>query len=165
MVISTRAGQFSAVLRGKIRRQHTHGFHFVRIHIRCEGGRAVLRQRLAVDDKLHIVLRAARMKDTVGFKEPARLRRRQVQKVASGLRAEGFLDGLASDGKQRARCGWVHQCLFIIHLDFGGDRGNAKQDIHFDRHDGVNFNDIAPGGEALCLNGQPITPKGRSCSR
>jgi hypothetical protein len=86
-----------------------------------------------------------------GFKEPTRLRRGQVQKIPPRLGTKIFLDGVAPDGKQGAGCGWVHKRLFIINLNAHGDGSNAKQGVDSQRHDRMNFNDVAPSSKALCL--------------
>ena len=72
------ATHFSAVLRGNARGVDAHRLHVVGFNLRSEAGRAIVGQRDAVDHKLGLIFRTARMQDGIAFVEPAGLRVHQV---------------------------------------------------------------------------------------
>jgi len=89
------------------------------------------------------------MEDTVAFVNPARLLVDEVEKIATGLEAELFADGLFSDGIQRAGAGRIDEGEFIGDLNLRGDRRNTEGDPEFNRDFGVDFDEVAPGGETF----------------
>ena len=72
------AAHFSAIFGGNARGVDAHRLHIVGVHRRSEAGRAIVRQRNAVDHKLGLILRAAGMQDGIAFVQPAGLRIHQV---------------------------------------------------------------------------------------
>ncbi len=61
------AAHFSAIFRGNARGIDAHRLHVVRFNLRAEAGRAIVRQRNAIDHKLRLIFRAARMQDGIAF--------------------------------------------------------------------------------------------------
>jgi hypothetical protein len=92
------AAEFAAVFRGEGGGEHAHGFHVVGVKLRRKGGRAILCERQPIENILHIVFRAAGMKNAIGFVEPARLLIDEIAEVAAGLRGHLLIDGLSADG-------------------------------------------------------------------
>jgi hypothetical protein len=64
---------FPAVFGGDAGGKDGHGYDIVGFNLRAEAGRAVIRERYAIDDKLRLVFRTAGMEDGVAFIEPAGL--------------------------------------------------------------------------------------------
>src|SRR5215472_13704254 len=73
------ATEFPAILRRIIRGDDTKRFDLVGVEGGSESRRAILRQRQTVNNVLHVVFRAAGMKNAVGFEQPSWLIGDQVQ--------------------------------------------------------------------------------------
>ena len=93
------AAQLPAVLGRIAAGQDVHRMDVVGADLRREGGRAVVRQRQAVDDVLRLIFGAARMQNAVGFEQPARLRVHEVEQRPAGQRRRALLRW------SRRRCG------------------------------------------------------------
>jgi len=104
------AAQFPPEFGGKTCRQHAQRLDFVCLKGRCKRRGPILRQWQTVHDKLHVVLRAARMKHAVCLIDPTRLLRYKVQQFAPRLCSIVLLDRLPPDRVKRSRGIRIHQC-------------------------------------------------------
>jgi hypothetical protein len=143
------APELSPVLGGIAGGEQAQGFDGIGIHVRSKCGRAILYQRLAVHDKLHVVFGAAGMQHAVTFIQPAGFRIHKIEEVAAGLRAELLAYGLLADGIESAGARGVDQRELVGHLNLCGEGRDAESDAEFYGDFGVNFDDIAPCGETF----------------
>ena len=153
------AAQLPPVFGWKTRCQHAQGLDFARIKRRRKRRRAILRQRQAVHHKLHVVLRAARMKHAIGFEYPSRLFGHQVQQFAPRLRRVTFLDRLPPDRVERANGIGIHERRRIFHLHLRRHWRNAQCHCHTHRYLRANFNQIAPRRKTSRLQTQAVNSK------
>ena len=143
------AAELPPVFGGITGGEQAQGFNGIGIHIRGKSGRAILHQRLAIDDELHVVFGAARMQHAVAFVEPAGLLIDKIEEVAARLEAELLANRLLADGIECARARGVHEREFVGDLDLGGEGRDAEGDAEFHGDFGVDFDDVAPGGETF----------------
>ena len=155
------AAKFAAVLGGKSGGQHAHGIDIVGVEFRGERGRAILRERQAVENILHIVFRAARVQHAVGFVEPAGLLIDEVAEISAGLRSHFLIDGLAPDGIDGAGAAGIDEGGGVGDLNLRGDGRNAKRDRHVQRNFGAKFHEIAPGSKAFGADGEAVDTEGQ----
>ena len=120
-----------------------------------------MRERLAVHDKLHVILGAAGMQHAVTFVEPAGRLVDEIEKVAAGLHAELVADGLLADGKHRGGARGVNERDFVGDLDLCCDRCDSKGDAEFHWDFGVEFDQLAPIGETLSFHVEAIDTEGQ----
>lgn len=155
------AAELASVFGGIARGEEAKGFDGIGIHVGRERGRTVLHQRLAVDNKLHVVFGPAGMQRTIALVKPAGFLIDQIEEVAAGLEAELFADGLPAHGIERTGARRVDEREFIGHLDLCGDRRDSKGNAEFYGDFGVDFDDIAPGGETFGGQVEAIDAKGQ----
>ena len=122
--------------------------HIVAVNRSPEAGRAIVRQRNAIDHKLGLILRATRVHDGVAFIEPPRLRIHQVLQGTARNRAQPVLDEVGGYLANRASLIGVDQCVrrsdgygFIYRRQF-------ELDGVFDRDRGMNFDNLGRGYKA-----------------
>ena len=128
------AAKFAAIFGGECGGKHAHGIYIVGVELRGEGGRAILRERQAVENILHIVFGAAGVQHSVGFIEPARLLIDEVGEISSGLGGHFLINGFATHGIDGAGATGIDQGSRVSHLNLGGDGGNSKSDGHVERN-------------------------------
>ena len=153
------AAKFAAIFGGERGGKHAHGIHIVGVELRREGGRAILRQRQAVENILHIVFRAAGVQDTVGFIEPAGLLIDEVGEISSGLGGHFLINGFAADGIDGAGAAGIDQGGRVRHLNLGGDGGNAEGDGHVQRNFRAHFHEIVPRRKSFGADGEAVDTK------
>src|SRR3982074_836339 len=98
------SAHFPAVLRGVSCGIDADGVQFVRLNLRAEAWRAIVSKRNAVDHKLGLIFRTARMQNGVAFVDPSGLGVDQVLDGTAGQRREALLNLLRSDLRNR---GWA----------------------------------------------------------
>ena len=91
------ASHFSAILGWDTRRINAQRLHIVRVDSGPEARRAIVSQRNAIDHKLRLVLRAARMQHGISLIQPAWLRVHQVLQGASWNRTKPRFDLVRAD--------------------------------------------------------------------
>ena len=89
------------------------------------------------------------MQDAVAFVKPTGFFVDEIEEVATGLEAELLADGLLANGIKRAGAGGVDEGEFVGDLNLCCDGRDAKGDAEFHRDFGVDFDYVAPDGEAF----------------
>ncbi len=118
-----------------------------RLHIVCvnggtETGRAIIRQRNAIDHKLSLILRAAGMQNCISFVEPAWLRIHQILQGSAGNRAEPVLNIVGADPIDGASLIGIDQSVGRTHRYRLINRGQLEVERVFDRDRGMNIDGL-----------------------
>jgi len=102
------------------------------------------------------------MQDAVAFVDPTGLLIDEIEKVAAGLEAELLANGLFTDGIESAGARWVDEGEFVSDLDLGGDWSDTESNTEFYGDFGMDFDDVAPGGETFGGEIEAVDAEGRS---
>jgi hypothetical protein len=150
------AAELSTVLCRVAAGQNAHGMHVVGIELWRKGRRAIVRDRQAVDHVLHLVLRAARVQNAVGFEQPPRFGVYDVGHGASRQRGDALLQGLGADAVDRARLVPIEQRVVGPHGDLRLNRRWRERDADLARHRRIDLNGPVVRGKSRLIDRESI---------
>ena len=158
------AAEFPSVLGRVSGGANSHGLELVDPERLCERGRAVVEERDAIDHVLHLVLGAARVKDTVGFEQPAGFSVHHFEDRSAGPGGGAVAELILADVINQRGAGIEQRCG-IAYSDGGFDRCDAERDAAFERNLRAHLDHFDERGETVARDLKAIAAEGKGFDR